>query len=476
MTASHLAEHVVRFPARPAPAPPRPYAFPAFTRDRLANGLEVIVAPIPRLPLVSIRFYVDAGAGIERQEDAGLALLTARAMAEGTLRSGGAQLAEEFERLGGSLSTTASWEGVHLHTSVLNTRFAPAMRLLAEVALEPAFPARDVDRLREERLAELLELRAEPRGLADERFLSLLYHPSVRYALPEGGSEATVSTFTRERCQEYHARHFGPAVTSVIVVGDVEREPVLEVVHSVLGDWRTRATLIEPLPARAARPDRALHVIARPDAPQTELRAGHLGLPRAHPDYYDVTVMNAILGGVFNSRINLNLRERHGFTYGASSGFDWRRDTGPWAVSTAVATDVTQAALREIVGEIERMRSGPPTPDEVSLATSYLDGVFPIRFETTDAVAAALTSLRAFGLADDYYDTYRERIRAVDAAAVERAATAHLHPDQLQIVAVGDPERVGTQLEGLQLGPVHYWTAEGALVSRTAAGAPAAGA
>jgi zinc protease len=171
--------------------------------------------------------------------------------------------------------------------------------------------------------------------------------------------------------------------------------------------------------------------------------------------------MNAVLGGLFSSRINLNLREAHGYTYGAFSGFDWRRGAGPFVVDTAVKTAVTDAAAREILNEIERMRAAEVRPEELSLATSYLDGVFPIRYETTDAIAAALANLIIYGLPDDYFDRYREHVRAVTAADVLAAARAHLHPDRVQIVAVGDPAVVRGPLAALGVGPVTVYDAEG---------------
>lgn len=463
-----MTEAAVRAAARPQPGPPRPYRFPPFTRARLGNDVQVIVASVARLPLTTIRVMVDAGASIEDRARAGLAQLTALALAEGTLRAGGAQLAEEFEQLGGALATTATWDGVYLTTSVLSDRFDAALSLLAEVTRTPAFPEREVERLRDERLAELMELRAEPRGLADERFASILYDERSRYAVPEGGAENTVRSLARGDCLGYHERHFRPGATSIIVVGDVEPDRALASIERLFGDWAglpqpTDRPLVGP-----ARTSRALHLIARPGAPQSELRVGHIGIPRVHRDYFDVVVMNAILGGVFNSRINLNLRERNGFTYGASSGFDWRRDPGPFVVSTAVATGVTAAAVREILSEIDGMRAAPPTADELSLATSYLDGVFPIRFETTDAIASALASLQTFGLPDDYYDTYRDNVRRVRADEVQRVAHAHLDPERLQIVAVGDPETAGPQLETLALGQVVYWTPEGTVIRESA--------
>jgi zinc protease len=184
-------------------------------------------------------------------------------------------------------------------------------------------------------------------------------------------------------------------------------------------------------------------------------------VPRRHPDYFPIVVMNAILGGLFSSRINLNLREAHAYTYGAFSSFDWRRDAGPFSVATAVRSDVTDAAVREILVEIDRMRAGEVSDSELTLATSYLDGVFPIRFESTTAIANALASLVSYGLPNDYFDRYRANIRAVTATDVLNAARTHVRPDHLQIVAVGDPALVRAPLEQLSVGPVLLYDSDG---------------
>src|SRR5687767_2450380 len=381
-------------------------------------------------------------------------MLTAAALAEGTTRLDALALANEFERLGGALSSYATWDATHVRTTVLSTRLRDALSLLTEVVRTPALDEREVNRLKEERLAELLELKTEPRGLADERFTSSLYKSGSRFSAPESGSERSVQQLTVDACRSWHAQQFAPAVTALIVAGDVEIDQVLQLATENLGDWTAAAPApvsVDDLPAREYR---SVRVLDRPGAPQTELRVGHVGLPRLHPDYFDVVVMNAILGGVFNSRINMNLRERNAFTYGAFSSFEWRRDAGPFVVSTAVATPVTASAITEVLVELNRMRAAEPTADELSLSTSYLDGVFPIRFETTDAIAGALATLRTLRLPDDYYDTYRERIRAVTAESVLRAARSHLHVDRLQVLAVGDRAQIETTVGALELGPI----------------------
>jgi zinc protease len=203
---------------------------------------------------------------------------------------------------------------------------------------------------------------------------------------------------------------------------------------------------------RPARLTRAVHIVPKADAPQSELRIGHVGLSRRHPDYFPVLVMNAVLGGLFSSRINLNLREVHAYTYGAFSGFEWRLGSGPFVVSSAVKTDVTADAAREVLTEIDRMRSESVKSDELSLATSYLAGVFPIRYETTDSIARAVAAATTYQLPPDYFDTYRDRVRSVDAADVIQVAERHLHPELLQLVAVGDPSVIRAPLDALELG------------------------
>ena len=204
--------------------------------------------------------------------------------------------------------------------------------------------------------------------------------------------------------------------------------------------------------ARANR--KSIHIVNKKDAPQSELRVGHLGLPRKNPDFFPTLVMNAVLGGLFGSRINLNLREVHGYTYGASSYFDWRRGPGPFVVSTAVESEVTAAALREIFLEVERIRRQKISEEELSLARDYLDGVFPIRYETTAAIASALATLVIYGLPPDYYDTYRKKIREVSADAILQAANDHLHPSELQTVVVGDAGVIRGSVGELEAGDV----------------------
>ena len=445
---------------RPQPGPPRDYHFPRFERRTLPNGMQLVVAPARKLPLATALLVFDAGASADPADREGLAVLTARALMEGTATMDGAELTERAERLGASLDASAGWDSAIVRLTTLSSRLPTALGLMGEILRAPAFPDREVERLKAERMAEILQLRAEPRGLADEMFDHFAYDKRSRYALPSGGTARSVGSLNRTAIAAFFAARYRPAGATLIIAGDLTADEGERLATEALGAWTGSAPAPAIIVDAARQKHRAVHVVSKSDAPQSELRIGHRGLPRTHPDYYDVVVMNALLGGLFSSRINLNLREAHAYTYGAFSDYDWRRQAGPFAVSTAVKTDVTDAAVREVLHEIDRMRATPVSADELSLATSYLDGVFPIRFETTSAIASALATLVVYHLPDDYYDTYRARIRGVTSERVLAAAQQHVDPAALQIVVVGDPAAIREPLVALGTGDVQVHDAD----------------
>ena len=449
---------------RPTPGAPRPYRFPPFQRRLLPNGLTLLVAPVHKLPIITVNTVVHSGAALDPAGREGLAAITASLATEGAGTLDGAALTERFERLGTGLDAGADWDATSLQLTVTPDRLRDALVLLGDVLTRPALPERELDRLREERLAELLQLRAEPRGLADEGFSRAIYAPDARYAHPEGGNENSVRAITLTDVRTWHATHFVPSNTSLIVVGDITAEACERMIGEALVTWSGAASAgsrrVE-LPDMAARTTGRMHVIPREGAAQSEVRVGHVGIPRTHPDYFAAAVMNAILGGLFSSRINLNLREEHGYTYGAFSAFDWRLASGPFVVSSAVQSESTAEAVREMLGEIERMRQTDVTEEELSLATSFLQGVFPIRYETTAAIAGALANLVIYGLPEDYFDRYRDRIGALRPADVRRAAEMHLRPEDLRIVVVGERTVIEGPLEALGYGVPEIIDAEG---------------
>lgn len=439
---------------RPQPGPARDYQFPKFERRVFDNGLTVIIAPSHKLPVVTVLAIVDAGAVAELAGQEGVAQLTARALNEGTPKYDGEILTDYMEQLGTSVGGGVSWDSASLAMTVLRDNLDNAFARFAEVLVAPTFPVAAIERLKGERIAELMQIESEPRELADEKFDEYIYAPTSRFRFPLGGTKESVNRITRNDIVAFHSTRYQPSSTTLIIVGDVDPGAVEKMITGALEAWTGVAVPTVRANDHPVRTSRAIRIVQKEDAPQSEVRIGHVGVMRTHPDYFSITVMNAVMGGLFSSRINLNLREAHGYTYGASSAFDWRREAGPFVIGTAVASGVTVAAIQETLKEIDRMRAEPISESELSLATSYLEGVFPIRYETTAAIAAALATLAIYDLPHDWYDTYRVRMSAVTVSDVLEAACKHLRPESLQIVIVGDAGAIREPLEALAFGPM----------------------
>ncbi len=443
---------------RPTPGHPRPYEFPAFERHVLANGLRVIVAPMAGRPLVSASLVIPNGAADDPLDLAGATVLAARALSEGTRQYDAIALVEATERLGAGLHADAGWDAATVSVEVPVARLEPALALLAELAANPTFPLREVERLREERLNDILQARAEPRRRVEEAFIGTIYSPSSPYHLPSGGVAGTVERLDPERLAAAWARGFDPARVTLIIAGDLDSaaRPPVAMAESLLGGWtaapRARAggTIVAELVIDSVR----IRLLDRPGSVQTEIRVGHVGVPRRIDDYAGLSVMSAILGGLFNSRLNMKLREEKGYTYGASAGFDPRRAAGPFAARVAVNTEVTVPALVDLLAELRRIGEAPVSTAELIAARDFLVGVFPLRFETPGPVVGALSGIVIHDLPDDELATYRSRIEAVTAADVQAIAQARIHPDRVAIVMVGDANRIRAELEGAAIGPL----------------------
>jgi zinc protease len=447
---------------RPEPGAPRAYEFPPVTGHRLANGLSILIADLPGRPLVSATMTIVGGAAEERAEQAGATVLAARALTEGTADYDAIALVEASERLGASLHAEAGWDALHVGVDVAAERLAPALELVAEVVLRPTFPEGEVDRLRDERLNDLLQARADPRRRVEEAFVGTIYAPESPYHRPSGGTRETVERLTAKGLRDVYERLLDPGRATLVIGGDLGDQNVLALVERLFGEWTRRApsAAASGVSGPAAIVDtgstvgRVVRVIHRPGSVQTEIRIGHRGLPRRIDDFHAVSVMAAILGGLFNSRLNMKLREEKGYTYGAGAGFDMRRGAGPFSARAAVNTDVTVPAILDTLAELDRMRDASVTDAELVAARDFLIGVFPLRFETAGAVVGALGSLAVHGLDVDELVGYRKQIEAVDIDAIAAAARTHLHVDEAAIVLVGDVDAFGPALEAAGLGPI----------------------
>jgi zinc protease len=439
--------------ARPAATAPRPYRFPDFTHQRLANGLGVWLVPLPERELVSIHLLTDAGAAAEEEAQGGIAALTAQVLVTGTRRLDAAAFAETTERLGIEVGSESSWDSARAGFTALGAKLEDGLALLSEMLREPRLDGGELDRLRAERLNDILQARADPGRLADESFLREVYAPDVPYSRLSAGGPETVEALTVEHARAFHATRYAPDVADLVIAGAIEPDAALALAERYLGDWTGSGPghrTFSPTP----RGGRRVVLVDRPGSVQSELRVGHLGIDRFDPRYFPALVMAALLGGVFGSRLNLRLREELGYTYGARCSFDPRRAIGPFTATAAVQTDVTVDALRELLAQLERIREAPPSEDELAEVRNFLVGVFPLRFETTGGIAAAIEPLAVYDLPHDWWQRYRDNLEAVGPDDVHAVARDLVRPDEALILLTGDAATVRQDLEAADLGPL----------------------
>lgn len=448
---------------RPSPGEPRPYSFPAFERHVLANGLSVLTVDLPGRPLVSASLVFPSGAVDEPDEVAGATVLAARALSEGTSRYDAIELTEATERLGASLHAEAGWDALTANVEVAAERLEPALDLLAEMVAHPTFPEREVERLRDERLNDILQARADPRRRAEEAFVETIYTSESPYHRPSGGVRETVEALDPAVLRRVYGRTFDPAGMTLVVGGDLTGLDVPGIAGSLLGGWLPSPEVApnRPIVASSAIGERLVRLHHRPGSVQTEIRIGHPGIPRLIPDFHAVSVMSAILGGLFSSRLNMKIREEKGYAYGAGAGFDLRRGAGPFSARAAVNTDVTVPAVSDMLGELERMRVEPVSDAELVAARDFLIGVFPLRFETPGPVVGALAGLVIHRLPDDELARYRAAIEAVSAEDVLAAARQHIDLERSAVVLVGDADRIGGEIEAAGFGRLEVIRDEG---------------
>jgi zinc protease len=438
----------------PEPGALRDFSFPPVVRRALAGGLDLRVARMARLPVVSVNLFVRAGESSLPEERAGLACLAGSALEGGTRRRSGSDLSEALERVGARLGVSTGWEGTSISLSCLAERLQDALPLLVEAVREPDFPDAEVARTRGQTLAGIRQRAMDPASLASDAAARRIFAGGVPYGRPIGGTLESVEALDRDELRGFAEACYKPGTGALVVVGDVSVDEIEGLAVSLFGDWSGAPPAWDDFQVLPAFRERRLVVLDRPGSVQSEIRVGHVGVARSNPDVFPLTVVNTVLGGAFTSRLNLNLRERNGFTYGVRSRFSLRSRPGAFHVQTAVGTEVTAPAVREIVVELEGLVRDGPSTEEVEAARDYIAGTFPLQIETAGQVASRITELVVYDLAEDYHDTYRDRIRAVDAPEAHRAAARHVRPAEAQVVVVGDASSVAPSLEALGLGPV----------------------
>jgi len=429
---------------------------PAFTpppvvRRKLSNGLEVLIAERHQLPILTLRLICRGGENLAPPGKEGLAGMTAHLLREGTESRDAMKLAGELSEIGASIGSNGGLESSGLSLSTLTRHEAKAIELFADVLLHPSFPEKDIERFRDQKLAALLLRRDSAVGIAAFIFPKLLYGSSHPYGRTE--TISSVKKVRRDDAVHFYKKVFLPNNSALIVVGDTTPDAITAKLEEALHGWKSGELPQWTYPDPPLPKTLTVYLVDKPATAQSVLAVGHVGVPRDTPDYFALLVMNGALGGQFSSRINLNLREDKGYTYGAGSGFSFRQGPGPFEAGASVQTAVTREALVELLKEIKDITgSRPVTDQELAFGKNRLIKGFPSRFETTVGQAGTLSELVEFHLADDYFTTYQSKIEAVTKADVARAARKYIDAEHLTILIVGDRKVIEPRLKKLPYG------------------------
>ncbi|HEX5657420.1 MAG TPA: pitrilysin family protein, partial [Polyangiales bacterium] len=454
---------VAQAPVAPAKEPPpasstaRDIQFPKLHHETLENGLNIDVVPHKQLPIVSIELVIQSGSATDPADLPGLASSVADMLREGTLKRKGAQYAEAVEFLGASLHTSAGQETLRIGISALSEHFDAALGLLAEAALQPAFDAGELTKLKKRTLDDLRLKKDRPVWLARRELHKALYgeHPYSRIDT----TEAAVKKLARNHLTAFHSANFAPNNAFLVVVGDIDQEQVKSGAKKLFGAWKKREVKKATYAAPPTHGEREIVVVDRPASVQSQIVIGNLALKRNDPQYIPLLVANQVLGGSAASRLFMDLREKRSLTYGAYSRLDETVDVGSFRASAAVRTEVTDAAMTGFFEHLQRIVQTPPPAEELDAAHRFLADSFPLAIETAGRIAELVSDLRVFGLPDDYWDSYRSNIRKVSADQALGAAKQFIHPDQAVVVVVG---RAADIVPGLsKLGKVRVVDVEG---------------
>jgi zinc protease len=447
----------------PAPGPAPAFRLPTPAAFRLPNGLSVILAEDHALPIVSASVVALAGTSVNPVARPGLAAFTAAMLQEGTARRTAAAVADDAAQSGADLITRSGRDSASASLTVLDGNLDPALDLLSDVVRHARLDPQDVERLRRLREGRLTQLRREPGEVSREVLLAALYGPDQPYGFPDEGTRAGNAAIDVADLRQFWRERYTPRSAALVLAGDLTLPRARALAARYFGAWAS-----PPAPAPASRPTTArfepgarILLVDQPGAPQSTLRVGIPGPARNTPDYVGLEVLNNVYGGLFASRLNMNLREAHGYTYGANSGFRYGTAPGYFNSATQVRSDVTVPALQELLREQSRMHVQPPDSDELALAQGAFAQSLAGLFETTESLSATLAELYVYALPLDYYSTLASQARAVSAADVKTLADRYLDTPALKIVVVGDRAKLEPALRALGIAPVTIVDDEG---------------
>ncbi len=434
----------------PEVGPAPKFTPPRVERRKLSNGLELLVVQRHDLPILTLHLVVRGGEDLEPKGKGGVASLTASLLTEGTKNRDSLAIAGALAEIGTTLSASGGLESSTVTLTTLTKHTERALELFTDVLMNPTFPEKELQRLIKQRVARLEARLDQPQEIARLVFRRLLYGLDHPYGRPDQGTVKSVQGLTRDDVVDFHKRVFLPNNAALVVVGDTTPDAIQNVLESALKGWKSAEVPSHAIPEPPASKPLSVYLVDKPAAAQSMLYVGQVGEPRNTPDYFPLQLLNTVLGGQFNSRVNLNLREDKGYTYGAQTAFVYRHGRGPFVAVTPVATKDTKAAIAELMKELKDIVGPRPVKaDELAFAKGNLIKGFPGEFETTGHVASTLDELVMYRLPDDYYNSYQAKIEAVTLADVERVAKRDLHPESMIVLVVGDRSKVEKELKTL---------------------------
>jgi zinc protease len=441
------------------PGPPPRLAFPTLESFQLSNGLTVILDSRKGLPVVAASLDLKGGLAANPPEKPGLAAYMLDMLDEGTSTRSALEYAEQLKQSGVSVATVTGrdYSGVVLSTT--KGTMATGFDLLADAVLNPAFDEKEVERIRKTRLGELSQLKEDPSQLSDIMTILVLNGKDNPYGYPSLGTAASVQSITVQDLKNFWQEQSRPGNAALVVSGDTTKEELLPILEKSFGKWMGANAPSISVPEPVVK--RRVVIVDTPGAPQTQLRIAVPGPKRATPDYPALLVMNEILGGTFSSRINMNIREAHGYAYGANT---WVRTLahGGWIVAgSGVRTPVTAPAVREMLKEMDEMGKQPVKPEEIALAKSSLVRSFPSWFETTGDTVNILSEIPVYDLGLGYYPEYANKIDAVMEADIQNVAKKYLIGDKTIVIAVGDRKAIESGLKAGGFGDLEFRDADG---------------
>jgi len=442
----------------PPPGPLRPFRVPQPQEFTLANGVHVVVVPQTALPIVDGRILVRAGSVYEPAAKGGLAQLTGNLLDQGVPGMTASQIAARMERLGAQFSTSGGYATAFTDVVALKDVFAEAMTLAARTVMEPTFPDNEFTRLRTQMLTGAIQRQSTVEGLAAEAFARAVFQPGAAYARLPGGSKATLETLTLADVKDWHRRMYSPANTTLLLVGDLTVAEARRIAQQALGSWSAPAVQV-PVVRNPVQPVQGTRVILvdRPGSVQSGVWVGQAGMGYGDPAYFPMLALSNVLGGGFKARVNMNLRERHGWTYGAFTSFTPRAEVGTFAITSSIRTNATDSAVAEAVREYRRIAAEPVPAEELQSATANIVGSFPNTVQTVQGLTGRMETLLTYGLPLNFWSSYRERVAGVTAAELARVGQQKLSPNAITVVIAGDLSKIEQPIRALNLGTVEVW-------------------